>query len=249
VRRFGRAMPSDTLYEETAYYRLLFAERTQDLPFYLRATEGIGDGELLELGVGDGRVAFFLAAAGRRVFGVDISAPMLAALEAALPDSSVRARVRVRCADTRTLQLGCLFARVICPFNGIAHFRDTDALAAFFSTVRAHLADGGLFAFDAMIPDSALLEGGGASVPWLVHPRTGAVCRLEEAYAYDPAAQVLTITTTFVERESGERQVLSLALRQFFPDEMPSVLERHGFSIVERDESIGDSIAYLCRAR
>lgn len=238
----------DSLYDESAYYRMLFAERAQDLPFYLRATAGLDDAsEVLELGVGEGRVAFALAAAGRRVVGVDASASMLAALEqrrAGTPNSCVEAIL----GDSRTLRLGRRFARVLCPFNGIAHFHDDDALAAFFETVRAHLAPEGRFAFDVMIPDPALMAGGAASVPWLRHPRTGAICRMEERYAYDAARRVLTITTTLIERERDARQVLTLSLRQLPAEETTTLLARHGFEVLARSDEIGDSLAYVCRA-
>lgn len=241
----------DSLYSESAYYRMLFAERAQDLPFYLRVTEELGKAdEVLELGVGDGRVALALAAEGRRVTGVDLSRAMLAALEARLTELPELAdRVCVIRGDSRTVRLGRRFARIILPFNGVAHFHDEDALAALFDTVRAHLAPGGLFALDVMIPDPALLAGGSSHVPWLRHPRTGAVCRMEERYAYDPGARVLTITTVLIERERDRRQTLALSLRQLFPDETERLLAENGFEILERDDGIGDSLAYLCAAR
>lgn len=240
----------DSLYAESAYYRMLFGERANDLPFYLRATDALdATSEVLELGIGDGRVALALAAQGRRITGVDISASMLDALRERLRSAApeIAARVRAFHGDARTVRLGRRFARVLCPFNGIAHFHQRDALAAFFDTVRAHLGRGGLFAFDAMIPDPALLAGGGASVPWLRHPRTGAVCRMEEHYAYDPRAQVLTITTVLVERETDARQELALSLRQFFPEETLALLAHHGFEVLECTDELGDSLAYLCR--
>lgn len=241
----------DSLYTESAYYRMLFAERTHDLPFYLRATEGLGGGDaVLELGVGDGRVALALAGEGRRVTGVDRSPSMLAALEERLAGAPHEARTRVEpvLGDTRTLRLERRFARVLCPFNGVAHFHDRAALADFFATVRAHLAADGRFAFDVLIPDPALLTGGAASVPWLRHPRTGAVCRMEERYAYDALTQVLTITTALIDREREEEQTLTLSLRQLFPEETRLLLEHHGFDVLERAE-LGDSLAYFCRVR
>lgn len=239
----------DSLYNESAYYRMLFAERTQDLPFYLRATADLSDAdEVLELGVGDGRVAFALATEGRRVVGVDASASMLAALEQRRAVAPAGSPVEAIHGDSRTLRLGRRFARVLCPFNGIAHFHDDDALAAFFETVHAHLAPEGRFAFDVMIPDPALMAGGAANVPWLRHPRTGAICRMEERYAYDAARKILTITTTLIERERDARQVLTLSLRQLPADETAMLLARHGFEVLARSDEIGDSVAYLCRA-
>ncbi len=238
----------DTLYTESAYYRMLFAERTQDLPFYRRVTDGAR--EVLELGVGDGRVALPLASAGLQVVGVDQSASMLAMLEARLGESpELAARVETHQGDSRTFRLGRAVPRVVCPFNGVAHFHDGAAQGAFFETVRAHLEPDGRFAFDALIPDRSLWTGGASSVPWLRHPRTGAVCRLEESYAYDAPTQVLTITTTLIERESGAEQVLTLSLRQLFPEETVALLEDHGFAVLERSAQLGDALANAGRGR
>jgi O-methyltransferase involved in polyketide biosynthesis len=167
----------------------------------------------------------------------------------ALLDPEIAARVEARHADARTLRLGRRFERVIFPFNGLAHFHDADEQAAVLDTVKAHLAPGGLFAFDLMIPDPQLLAGGGASVPRLVHPRTHAVCRMEETYTYDAIRQVLTVTTRLIERETEAEQTLTLLLRQFFPQETLLLLEHHGFAVVSRTEELGDALAYICRLR
>lgn len=240
---------TDTLYTETAYYRMLFRERTHDVPFYLRFTEDLGEAEVLELGVGDGRMALALAAAGRRVRGVDASPHMLEALEARRREHPDGALVRASRGDSRTLRLGERFTHVACPFNGMAHFHDLESLEAVLDTVKAHLAPGGRFAFDVMIPDPQLLSGGASTVPRLEHPRTGAVCRMEETYDYDAMRQVLTITTHLIERETGARQTLTLSLRQLFPQETQILLEAHGLVVVERSEELGDSLAYICKRR
>jgi len=242
----------DTLYTETAYYRMLFRERAHDVPFYVGFTDDLADGaEVLELGVGDGRMAFALAERGRRVFGVDASPHMLEALEErrAAAEGAAADRVRSQLADSRTVRLGRRFSHVTCPFNGMGHFHDLEALAEVLETVKAHLAPGGRFAFDVMIPDARLLAGGASSVPRLEHPRTGAICRLEETYEYDAIRQVLTIRSHLVERETAERQTLALLLRQLFPQETLLLLERHGFEVVRRSEELGDSLAYVCTPR
>lgn len=242
----------DTLYTETAYYRMIFRERAHDVPLYVRFTEGLADdAEVLELGCGEGRMAAALAENGRRVLGVDASAPMLEALDERLAKTpaAVRARIHTERADARTLRLDRTFSHVICPFNVLGHFHDAEALRELLATVKAHLAPGGRFAFDVMIPDPRLLAGGASSVPRLEHPRTGAVCRLEELYEYDAVRQVLTVTSHLVERETGERQTLTLLLRQLFPQETLLLLEHHGFVVQERSEALGDSLFYVCRPR
>jgi len=231
------------LYTESALYRMLFEERTTDVAWYCARVAEHGS-PVLELGVGDGRVAFALADEGHQVVGVDRSADMLAALEKRGAGRSVEAHL----SDARSFRIDRRFPTVTCPFNGIAHFHGPEDQAALLDTVKAHLSEGGVFAFDVMIPDRARHAGGTSFVPRLVHPRTGAVCRMEETHTFD-ATEVLTITTTLVERLSGETQTLTLALRQLEPQQTERMLAYHGLAIVERSAAIGDSLAYVCRLR
>ena len=238
----------DTLYREPAYYRMLFDGRSADLPFYLQHAKS----EILEIGVGAGRVAIALAREGHRVHGVDLAPDMLSALETRLAEEppELASRISFRQADARTVRLDRTFARVFIPFNGIAHYPSASDLGALLGTVRAHLAPGGLFVFDAMLPDPMLLAEGGSSTPSFTHPRTGEICRAEETYRYDAMTQILTITTSIRERlRDSKEQVLSLSLRQFFPQETLLLLEHHGFEVVAREESLGDTLGYVCRAR
>lgn len=237
-----------SLYAEPAYYRMLFRERTQDVSFYRELARRVG-GPILELGIGDGRVAFPLAEDGHEIVGVDLSATMLEGLEARRAElpHEVSARVTASIGDARVLRLGRRFALVLCPFNGFAHQLDAADQRAFFDTVKAHLEPGGTFAFDVLIPDPAQSAGGSSAVPRFEHPRTGKICRLEEHASYDSAAEILTLTTTLVERETGARQELELALKQLHPQPTLRLLEAHEWTIVERTGVIGDSLAYVCQ--
>lgn len=234
----------DTLYDEPAYYRMIFRERTADVAFYREACAGAS--RVLELGAGDGRVSVALARGGVDVVAVERSEPMLSGLEARLAEApdEVRARVRPVRADARTIRLGERSDRVLVPFNGVAHFHDDADLDALAATARAHLAPGGAFVLDALIPDPALREGA-ASVPRVVHPRTGRVCRLEERYAHDEATGLLTITTALIDRETGDEQRLTLTLRQRDPDELRAALETRGWR-VRAQEDLGDARAFVC---
>lgn len=244
---------SDSLYDHPAYYRLLFGRRRSDLDFYLGLAAEAGPGAtVLELGVGAGRVALPLARAGHDVTGVDLAPAMLDALaaDAAAEPPAVRARLWWLQGDARALDLGRRFDLVTCPFNGIAHHHTLAELAAFCRVVAAHLAPGGVFAFDTLLPDPALLRGEHAWVPWVRDPEResgGEVCRAEESTAYDALSQVLTITTTVRSMESDRPpRAMTLRLRQLFPQETLLLLAHHGFAEVRRVE-LGDVIGYACR--
>lgn len=237
-------MSEPELYQESALYGLLFRERSADVEHY-RALARAHPGPILELGVGDGRVALPLVDDGHDVTGVDRSREMLDALEA----RRAGRRLEVHEADMREVRLGRVFGLVIAPFNAFAHLHAHEDRAAFFETVRAHLAPGGVFGFDVTIPDPAQLAGGSSFVPRVVHPRTGAVCRMEERTTYDPVTEVLTLETRLVDRLSGEVQALSLSLRQWHPAQTDRMLEGFGLVVEARSATIGDSLAYVCRLR
>jgi SAM-dependent methyltransferase len=240
----------DTLYSDPAYYRMLFDRREHDLPFYL-ALAAEADGPILELGIGAGRVALALARAGYAVTGIDRSTEMLSSLavRAETERPEVRSRLYWHHGDATELRLGTRFALVIYPFNGLAHHHRPADLAALFASVHQHLAHGGIFAFDVLLPDPVLLRGESSTIPWFRHPATGEVCRCDEDVSYDEAARLLTIRTTirFMERERPT-ETLELVVRQYFADETPTLLARAGFEL-DRSVDLGDSLGYVCRPR
>lgn len=244
-------MRGDSLYGSPAYYGLLFGAREHDLGFYTGLADEVG-GSVLELGVGTGRVALPLARAGHDVTGIDTSPEMLQELATGVSrePAEVQRRIRWRLGDSRALDLKVRYDLVICPFNGIAHLHALDDFTAFFASVRTHLAPGGTFAFDTLIPDPNLLrqQGEGSFVPWFRDPRDGEISRCEETVAYDALSQILTITTTVRSMESGrDPESLTLRLRQLFPQETTLLLHHHGFLVERRELELGDVIGYVCR--
>lgn len=258
-------MMTASLYEQPRIYRMLFDAHAADLPFYADLARRQG-GTALECGVGTGRVALALAREGLRVHGVDVDASMLDALRERLghEDHSARERVTFERADVKTMRLGRTFPLVMAPFNGMAHQHRREDLVAFLDGVRAHLAPGGLFAFDLWIPDPQVLVGGVADSPRFPDPRTGTPTRCTERKRYDPITQVLTIELelTSIDREDAPER-LSLSLRQLFPEETRLLLDACGFEVVhrtsrftpiggpgvEREGEHGELLAWVCRAR
>ena len=121
-----------------------------DLPLWRElAAAHAGDGPLLDLGAGTGRVALELARAGHAVVAVDREPAFLAALRerAAAAGPEVAARVETVAADVRALDLpGRRFALALAPMQTVQLLGGPDGRAAFLERVAAHLAPGGLLA-------------------------------------------------------------------------------------------------------
>ena len=100
----------------------------EDVPFYVEEAVRSG-GPVLELGVGTGRIAVPIAAAGIRVVGVDLSAGML---EVARENAALAgAELDLRHGDMRDPPVDETFPLVICPFRSLLHMEtDEDRPAA-----------------------------------------------------------------------------------------------------------------------
>ncbi len=114
-------------------------------------------GELLELGCGTGRVALPLAAAGYKVTGLDISAPMLRRARTrrlALP-ADKRANLRLSRQDMVRFRYRRTFGAILAPFGALTLLADAAARAACLARCRAHLAVGSPIWIDvaAALPD------------------------------------------------------------------------------------------------
>jgi SAM-dependent methyltransferase len=94
------------------------ASVVEDVPFYVDEAVRSG-GPVLELGVGTGRIAVPVAAAGIEVVGVDLSEGMLevARERAALAGVSVD----LRRGDMRSPPVDGLFPLVLCPVRSLLH--------------------------------------------------------------------------------------------------------------------------------
>jgi SAM-dependent methyltransferase len=95
----------------------------EDVPFYVEEAVRSG-GPVLELGVGTGRIAVPIAAAGVEVGGVDLSAGMLEVARERATLAGVE--LDLRQGDMRDPPVEDLFPLVICPFRSLLHM-ETDA--------------------------------------------------------------------------------------------------------------------------
>jgi SAM-dependent methyltransferase len=121
----------------------------EDVPFYLEEAVRSG-GPVLELGVGTGRIAVPIAAAGIEVVGVDLSQGMLdVARERA---ELVGVRVDLRQGDMREPPVEGTFPLVICPFRSLLHMETELDRRAALQAVSRCLAPEGRFVFDVFTP-------------------------------------------------------------------------------------------------
>jgi SAM-dependent methyltransferase len=129
------------------HYEEWSAHMTADIPFYVQLARA-AEGPLVELAVGNGRVAIPVAqATGQRVIGIDTSPAMLAQARARAAAAGVELDLRE--GDMRELVLEEPAALIYCPFRGLLHLPTWADRRCVFERVAASLQPGGRFAWNA----------------------------------------------------------------------------------------------------
>lgn len=130
------------------------APMTNDVAFYVGlAREAPGtDGPVVELAVGNGRVAISVAlATGRPVIGIDSSPAMLAQARARAAEAGVHLDLR-EC-DMRDFTLDEPAALIYCPYRALLHLPTWADRRRTFERAAAALRPGGRFAWNAFAFD------------------------------------------------------------------------------------------------
>ena len=190
---------------------------TEDVDFYV-AQARKARGTVVELGVGTGRIALPVVAAGVPVIGVDSSTGMLEVCRRRAKDAGVAHLLDLRLGDLRNPPVSERVRLVISPFRALLHLEtDAERLEA-LAAVRRLLVPGGRFVFDVFTPSAEdVAETHGR---WL--EREPGIWELAH---WDLEGRVLTL------RLRGPQSETSMRLAWLPPEEWRALLEQAGFEI------------------
>jgi SAM-dependent methyltransferase len=189
----------------------------EDVSFYVeearRATPPV-----VELGVGTGRIAVPIAAAGIRVIGIDSSPGMLDVCREHAQLAGVNRLVELHLGDLRSPPVEGPFELVLCPFRSYLHLRSDEERLAALRAAYELLEPGGRLIFDFFRPapdDIAETHG-----RWLEREP-----KIFERADWDTAARTLTLS---VRGPTGET---TMALAWLSEREWRELLVRAGFEV------------------
>jgi len=123
----------------------------EDVAFYVEEAVRAG-GPVLELGVGTGRIAVPIAAAGVPVVGVDTSEGMLEVARERAELAGAAELVDLRHGDMRDPPVDGVFPLVAIPFRSLLHMESEADRRTALRAVRERLVPGGRFVFDVFTP-------------------------------------------------------------------------------------------------
>jgi len=186
--------------------------------------EHAGEGPVLELAVGTGRIALPLAARGLQVDGVDIAAPMLEQLRAQ-PEAAGMNLVEGEMAD---VPVEGRFRLVFVVWNSFFNLLTQDDQVRCFANVAEHLTDDGVFVLENFVPRD--IPAGGYVEPDAVELDGAQI----GVWTHDPVRQVLEGQHIWMGH--GGIKVNPIVQRYAWPAELDLMARMAGLRPVERWE-------------
>jgi SAM-dependent methyltransferase len=184
-------------------------------------------GPALEMAIGTGRVAIPLAARGLRVAGIELSRAMVARMRAKPGGSEAAIPVTIGDMSTVTAPGAGTFTLVYLVFNTIMNLTTQAAQVACFRNAASHLAPGGAFLVETMVPELRRLPPGERRVVFdLGDDHIG----IDE---YDPVSQGL-ISHHVTVRADGRVDRSSLPFRYVWPAELDLMAQLAGMVASDR---------------
>jgi SAM-dependent methyltransferase len=223
-----------SLYSDAQRYDLVMGEFASgdQLNFYRRQVSHYGE-PVLELASGSGRFTIPLAREGVNITGMDISEDMLDLAKSKA--SKERINIRFLQGDMRSFDLGEKFKFIFVPAQSLSHLHRREEVEDCLSCIRQHLADEGrllIELFNSSVSMLAREPGRRYPVGQYNDPNGGSQVSVNEEVSYDSASQLNHIQWFFRNEGSTDDEVmLSLGMRQFFPQEMDALLWYNGFLI------------------
>jgi len=220
-------------YDDPLRYDAEYGDIDDAGAFFLTLAESCGP-RVLDLGCGTGRIAIPLAKRGKQVIGLEHSAAMLAHARAKAGDLPIRWVE----GDFRAYDLKETFDLIVsCGHAFQALLAEADQ-SAFLRCARAHLAPGGLLAFDTRNTAPVHLQVSGREEFW--HSFTlpdGRIVDVSGIETYDPPTGVMHYRTIRTGRADGRRRETSLRIKFTAPNDLRRLARLSGLQI---DRLYGD---------
>ncbi len=211
------------------------ASANNNLKFYVdtyQATEGL----VVELGVGDGRIAIEAAIRGCTITGVDKSPAMLNLCRVRAARSGVLDRITLVEADFRDFEISEPAGLIALPYHSIGHLltinEKRDAMRHVFECLRS----GGLFVFDDFLMTPALIKHMREVQLRAVYPSVSGADHLlwVTSLVKEADQSIAVVTWEDILDMSGtlrERRYRRLSLTWLEPNQARNLLEEVGFTI------------------
>ncbi|HET9723533.1 MAG TPA: methyltransferase domain-containing protein [Actinomycetota bacterium] len=184
-----------------------------------------GEGPVLELAIGTGRIALPLHERGLQIHGIDASEAMIAKLR----EKPGGADLPVTIGDFAEVGVEGRYRLIYVVFNTLWALLSQEDQTRCVRNVAEHLTPGGAFVVEAFVPDPARFDRGQR-----IHARTVASHRVVlEASTHDPKGQRVSAQQVVFEDGGGIR-MYPVEIRYLWPSELDLMARLAGLRLRQR---------------
>lgn len=206
------------------------------LQFYLKQAEKYSD-NLVELGIGTGRIALELAKHNYNITGIDISENMLQLCRENFTQAGLSDRLELIEADITAFELEKKADLILLPFRTIGHLIGEEEFEKGFLNIYNQLKPGGLFIFDHYIFDKAWAVAHERSPRFMYSgiADSGEQIYIWDTYKYQYEEQIINCYIT-VERGDENNTVIKrshypLKFSWIYPEQVKRQIQKTGFLV------------------
>jgi SAM-dependent methyltransferase len=234
-----------------AEYYDLQPHNPDDIEFY-RGRLPSADSRVLELGCGTGRVLVALIESCRFIYGLDNSQAMLTICQRKIDQAEFQPdKARAEFSDITNFDLGEKFDLITAPFRVLQNLDSDAQVSGLLDCVRNHLQPDGtciLTAFNPKVGPEEILQfwaTDGETFNFEVPFEDGRLTRHHRTRRIDKNKLVLypeLVYRLYRNEALIDETVLPIAMKAYYPDELTSLIEAHGFKIVNRWGGYADEL-------
>jgi SAM-dependent methyltransferase len=228
---------------QAAKYYDYTSRNFKDIPFYLSQVISPNI-SILELGCGTGRVMLPLSEVCKYIYGIDISAAMVArckeklAIEKIPPEKAVAV-----VSDITNFDLGRTFDLIIAPFRVMQNLETDIEVAGLFNCIRKHIAPEGSCILNVFKP---FREPDKLREEWVSETEIfdneyaledGILKVYDRRTRMDKANLILYPELIYRKYQADklvEEVVLKIVMRCYYPDQFVRLIESYGFKILDK---------------
>ena len=183
-----------------------------------------GGGRALELAVGTGRIALPLARRGVPVHGIELSRAMVAQMRAKSGGDTIGVTIGDMATATVDTKADGAFSLAYLVFNTIMNLTSQEAQVACFRNVAEHLAPGGCFVVEVMVPELRKIPAGQNIVPFHTSP-TGWAYTAYDTVTQDATCHYIEVTG------DGRGSARTVPFRYVWPAELDLMAQLAGLRL------------------
>ncbi|MFJ8764682.1 class I SAM-dependent DNA methyltransferase [Streptomyces clavifer] len=184
-------------------------------------------GRALELAIGTGRIALPLARRGVSVHGIELSRAMVARMRAKPGAEGIDVAIGDFATTTVDTKTEGPFSLAYLVYNTIMNLASQEAQVACFRNVAEHLAPGGCFVIEVMVPELRKIPPGQNIVPFHTSPAGWAYT------VYDTVTQDATCHYIEIAKD-GRGEARSVPFRYVWPAELDLMAQLAGLRLRDR---------------